>query len=85
VRRPCRGCGALIPAGTWCPICQPPRTRGRALQALRAAYVAGRPCVTCGRPAEQLDHVRPVSRGGDDRPTNLRPLCRKCNRDKGDH
>ncbi len=30
----------------------------------------------------QLDHVRPVSKGGDDLRSNRQVLCRKCNRDK---
>ena len=27
----------------------------------------------------ECDHHRPVSRGGDSRPSNVRPLCRDCN------
>jgi 5-methylcytosine-specific restriction protein A len=84
MRRPCIGCGALIRAGSWCPICQPPRTRGRKLQAMRAAYVIGRPCAICGRPAEHLDHVTPLIRGGSDHPSNLQPLCAHCNLAKSD-
>lgn len=84
MRRPCIGCGALIPTGSRCPICQPQRTRGRKLQAMRAAYVTGRPCAFCGEPAEHLDHITPLARGGTDRPTNLQPLCADCNQRKGD-
>jgi 5-methylcytosine-specific restriction protein A len=51
---------------------------------MRAAYVIGRPCALCDAPAEQLDHIRPVSRGGTDHPTNVQPLCAVCNRDKSD-
>jgi 5-methylcytosine-specific restriction endonuclease McrA len=84
MRRPCIGCGALLRAGSWCPICQPRRTRGRRLQAMRAAYVIGRSCVLCGAPAEHLDHVTPVIRGGGDHPSNLQPLCVGCNLTKSD-
>ncbi len=51
---------------------------------MRAAYVIGRPCAICGRPADQLDHITPVSRGGTDHPTNLQPLCGACNLAKSD-
>jgi 5-methylcytosine-specific restriction endonuclease McrA len=82
--RPCLGCGALQTSGSWCRFCEPPRTRGRKMQALRAAYVIGKQCVYCGRPAEQLDHVKPVRWGGTDNPSNLQPLCRACNLAKSD-
>lgn len=43
-------------------------------------------CQTCGRKAPdvemEVDHVRPVSLGGLDTPTNLQALCRDCNRGK---
>ena len=71
MRRPCIGCGTLIPAGSRCPACQRARPRGRRLQALRAAYVVGKPCAECGRPAEHLDHITPVILGGTDHATNL--------------
>jgi 5-methylcytosine-specific restriction endonuclease McrA len=47
-------------------------------------------CVACGKsPAThkgvdlEVDHVRPVSRGGGDQEGNLRTLCFACNRGKG--
>lgn len=39
----------------------------------------GHSCVYCQAPAEQLDHVWPRSRGGDDHPNNLVWACRPCN------
>jgi 5-methylcytosine-specific restriction endonuclease McrA len=52
---------------------------------LRAAYVIGRACAICGRPAEHLDHVTPLIRGGgSDHSTNLQPLCADCNLVKSD-
>lgn len=44
-------------------------------------------CVLCGRGASaaelEVDHIKPVSRGGTSDMTNLRTLCRDCNRGKG--
>ncbi len=42
-------------------------------------------CQACGRRKDiQLDHVIPVNCGGSDHPSNLQPLCWRCNKDKGD-
>ena len=49
-----------------------------------AADFTGDTCGWCGAPAEALDHIIPLSRGGDDRVSNLDPICRPCNRSKGD-
>ena len=42
------------------------------------------PCVMCGalEPIE-VDHIKPVSRGGHHRESNLQSLCKPCNRSKG--
>jgi 5-methylcytosine-specific restriction endonuclease McrA len=44
-------------------------------------------CQHCGVEALfielEVDHIRPVSRGGSDDPSNLQTLCVKCNRKKG--
>lgn len=41
-------------------------------------------CVVCETEgASTVDHVIPVSRGGDDDPSNLQLLCRSCNSRKG--
>lgn len=41
-------------------------------------------CWLCGKPgANQADHVRARSRGGDDRPANLRPAHHGCNSARG--
>ena len=52
---------------------------------LRARILASRPtCAICGtRPATTVDHIRPVSRGGTDHPSNLQPACWPCNQAKG--
>lgn len=38
---------------------------------------------TCGRPAEHVDHLMPVSWGGSSDASNLRAACARCNLRKG--
>lgn len=51
----------------------------------RAAIFAeyGGTCAYCDAPAEHLDHVNAISRGGADAPHNLLPACAPCNLGKG--
>ncbi|MFJ8394370.1 HNH endonuclease [Streptomyces sp. NPDC094144] len=39
-------------------------------------------CCYCDAPAEHIDHVTPISRGGDDTLDNVVPACASCNLDK---
>lgn len=60
---------------------------GRCTGAQRRArweYYLGR-CWMCGHPADCMDHVKPLIMGGSRWPSNLRPACRRCNRQKADH
>lgn len=50
--------------------------------AIFAAY--DNECVYCGAPAEHLDHVVPLSKGGADAAHNLLPACPPCNLSKSD-
>lgn len=43
------------------------------------AAVACDPCAYCGGPADTLDHIVPVSRGGTNVWYNLTAACRPCN------
>lgn len=67
---------------------KPQRTRGRRLLELRKRVFAREPlcraCTAAGRisPAEELDHIVMVSRGGTDDIDNLQPLCKACHADK---
>jgi len=36
-------------------------------------------CWFCKKPATEIDHVIPITRGGSNWPSNLRPACRSCN------
>ena len=40
-------------------------------------------CCYCDAPAEHLDHVTPLSRGGRDVLSNVVPACADCNLSKG--
>jgi len=50
--------------------------------AAKMAYYGNR-CIYCGAPADCIDHVKPVARGGPSLLCNLVPSCRKCNQSKG--
>jgi hypothetical protein len=41
------------------------------------------PCVYCGAPSESVDHIDPVSAGGNSNWGNLAPACLACNSSKG--
>ena len=47
----------------------------------RVVYYGER-CYLCGAPWTELDHVIPLSRGGSNWASNLRPICRHCNASK---
>lgn len=60
------------------------RLRGRAATERRAAYLAMHPlCAHCLRlgqvaPAEELDHITSIERGGPDTIDNMQGLCKPC-------
>lgn len=43
----------------------------------------GNCCYMCGSPANVIEHVIPLARGGTNWPANLRPACTACNASKG--
>jgi len=43
----------------------------------------GERCYLCGAPYEGVDHVIPLSSGGANWPSNIRPVCISCNTAKG--
>lgn len=47
-----------------------------------AAIILGDPCVYCGEPSTEIDHIVPVSQGGTSEWDNLAPACTTCNRSK---
>ncbi|MEB3198431.1 MAG: HNH endonuclease, partial [Candidatus Sericytochromatia bacterium] len=54
-------------------------------QRIRALVMArdGHKCTACGTAQHlELDHIVPVSQGGNPEPDNLQVLCRQCNRRK---
>lgn len=44
----------------------------------------GHRCIYCNAPASHLEHIIPLSRGGDDVRENVAPACSDCNLSKGD-
>lgn len=95
--RPCTypGCGALVrdgsgrctrhPKPSWAkkPTASK-RTRGRALQRLRAELFERQPlCADCRRNgrvtlATERDHIVPLEEGGEDVESNVQGLCADC-------
>lgn len=63
------------------------RSRMETVFTISAAEIArlyDSPCAYCGNPSEHLDHVIPLSRGGEHRIGNLVGACAKCNLSKHD-
>lgn len=56
-----------------------PYTQAQLVERMQAC---GNKCWMCGGPFEEVDHVKPLSKGGKDCLSNLRPSCRSCNRSK---
>jgi len=61
------------------------RGYGRRWRKIRFAYLAANPvCVgqvngaPCGRPAEEVDHIKPLADGGTHDIENLQALCKSC-------
>ncbi|WP_412125909.1 HNH endonuclease [Streptomyces platensis] len=52
--------------------------------AVQAAILAVGTCVYCDGPAEELDHVWPLAKGGLHHESNLVPACGPCNKTKND-
>lgn len=46
--------------------------------------LTGRRCLYCGVPSQSIDHVTPLSRGGQSTTENCVPACLSCNGKKGD-
>jgi 5-methylcytosine-specific restriction endonuclease McrA len=58
------------------------RSRRRRVAPYRRSEVFARwggMCCYCNAPAEHLDHVQPLSRGGRDVLSNVVPACAACN------
>jgi 5-methylcytosine-specific restriction endonuclease McrA len=49
-----------------------------------ARIIDGDPCVYCGRPGIEKDHIIAVASGGTGEWINLAPICRRCNASKQD-
>ena len=72
LRRKCRDCNNRAVAARH-------RAAHLPLWVERDAYT----CYVCGGPAEEIEHIIPLSRGGEDAPYNTLPACTACNRGAG--
>ena len=76
------GCPTLTTKGR----CLAHRPTGRPAAWFRLTRQAVRAllrCAVCGAPADEMDHVVPVSEGGSMLdPDNIQPLCRRCHAKK---
>lgn len=92
MNRPCLGCGALIPSGSYCNRCgqggfpnSPGRLSGRRAQVLRREVLRAFAfrCAECGVEGKplQVNHVDHNHR--NNHPTNLVPLCGSCHTKAG--
>ena len=86
-RRPClaHGCPALITRGSYCRQHKPRNGSTRQWRNTREVVLArdGYLCLECGQPAQHVDHIVPVEKGGSDALSNLQSLCAKHNLQKG--
>ena len=84
----CSVCGPLRKDTNWATYRQglssTQRGYGQRWRRLRAAILAREPlCRTCGRPADEVDHIVPLAQGGaayDE--ANLQPICIECHGSK---
>lgn len=56
---------------------------GRGVTVDQMLDLLSKPCAYCGAEATEIDHVLPVSRGGEHDINNVAPACRSCNASKG--
>jgi 5-methylcytosine-specific restriction endonuclease McrA len=58
------------------------RRKGGALVVEYGEILLGDPCSYCGAPAEHIDHIDPLARGGSPDWDNLTAACASCNTSK---
>lgn len=83
----CQVCATPIQFGSRCqlhPTKRSKQSRGGSTRSwrelrLRILRRDGYLCRYCGAEANTVDHVRPVSKGGTDSPSNLVAACGRCN------
>ncbi len=74
--------------GIWDSLCRV--ERGKVSNKMRFSIYQrdGYRCCICGRTERhdylEIDHIKPISKGGKSTYDNLQTLCRRCNKNKGD-
>ncbi len=77
-----------IDRNVWDAICRV--ERGKVSNRIRFAIYKrdGYRCRICGRSEKfddlEIDHIKPIAKGGKSTYNNLQTLCRRCNKEKGD-
>jgi 5-methylcytosine-specific restriction endonuclease McrA len=56
---------------------------GGCLEAEYSSVLFSDPCSYCGQPTQAIDHIDPISQGGDGSWENLTGACTHCNSSKG--
>lgn len=74
--------------GIWDSLCRV--ERGKVSNKMRFSIYKrdGYRCRICGRTEKhdylEIDHIKPIAKGGKSTYDNLQTLCRRCNKNKGD-
>jgi 5-methylcytosine-specific restriction endonuclease McrA len=79
----CLRCGVRT-KGSYCPKHARPGSTREWRRTREAVFAFYGPRCECGEPATHVDHQIPWIAGGSDEISNLRPMCAKCNLEKGD-
>jgi CRISPR/Cas system Type II protein with McrA/HNH and RuvC-like nuclease domain len=80
----CRDSGYYLDRGLWEVLCRAERGKVSNKLRLKIYQRDGERCVKCGGKTNlEIDHIIPISKGGESTIENLQTLCHYCNTKKG--